>query len=417
MNGVNRLLPSGGTNKFQLIKSWMRDAEANGISLIKLSIGQPSGPALLPVREATAKAALQALETVWEYQDNGSPGVPNFAQRFVQAHVRLNVSSLPSTHYAFLPIPGIKPMLQVVIESLGSWAYNKEDAKAALERGETYHPPIRQVYSMTNPGYPTPFDQAMMVKGIVVQHLPLRQENDFLFDVEDLEGLKRGDLIMLNLPHNPTGIVGKRYWLEQLCEFCSARGIRIFNDAAYAILAHTSIAVTLTDVAAAYPDLEWAEAFSASKAGNNTGARVGAMIGSADFMADIAQVKGNVDSGFAAPMAAGVLELFEKHKNLIEEVRMVYERRLSLLIDILCKNGMHIAVEPKAGFFALFNCPKYAFGQEIKSAEQFNRLMVDKTGVVGVHFEPYIRYAICATDIIAKAVPIAQAFNMAEVSY
>ena len=42
--------------------------------------------------------------------------------------------------------------------------------------------------------------------------------------------------------------------------------------------------------------------------------------------------------------------------------------------------------------------------------------MITKTGVVGVHFGPYMRYAVCA-DIEALAVDIACAFASAKVSY
>ena len=87
-----RLLPVSGVNKFQEIKKWMKEAEAKEIKLIKLSIGQPSGPALEPVRLAVAKAAMSAEESMWEYQDNGSPGVLDFSRRFVQAHVKTSFS-------------------------------------------------------------------------------------------------------------------------------------------------------------------------------------------------------------------------------------------------------------------------------------------------------------------------------------
>lgn len=400
-----RMLPAGGVNKFQEIKKWMKEAEATGQKLIKLSIGQPSGPALWPVREAAAKACLSTEESTWEYQDNGSPGVQDFARRFVRAHIK---KELADGAVSYLPIPGIKPMLQVVIESLGSWTDN------GLREAS-------RVYSMTNPGYPTPYDQVGMVRDVVRNHLPTKQEYGFLFKLAELDlvngHLKEGDLIMLNLPHNPTGIVARESWLNCLCAFCSERGVRLFNDAAYAVLAHTTEFTTLTEVAVDYPDLNWAEAFSASKAGNNTGARIGAMVGSPEFMADIAQVKGNVDSGFAAPMAAGVLDLYENHKELINDVRQMYALRLHVLTAVLHGCGMKLAVEPKAGFFCLYECPKKAFGQEIESAEQFNKLMIANTGVVGVHFEPYIRYAVCTMDIKACEKQIEKAFIRAGVSY
>ena len=65
---------------------------------------------------------------------------------------------------------------------------------------------------------------------------------------------------MLNYPHNPSGQVATRDWLRQLCEVCSARNIRLFNDAAYYVLSYGPESATLSDIAPDYPDLSWAEA-------------------------------------------------------------------------------------------------------------------------------------------------------------
>ncbi|MCX6723836.1 MAG: hypothetical protein NT155_01515 [Candidatus Staskawiczbacteria bacterium] len=55
-------LPTGGTNLFQEIKAVSAQAQQNGVKLIKLSIGQPSGPALFSARRAAAQAVMSEEE-------------------------------------------------------------------------------------------------------------------------------------------------------------------------------------------------------------------------------------------------------------------------------------------------------------------------------------------------------------------
>ncbi len=42
--------------------------------------------------------------------------------------------------------------------------------------------------------------------------------------------------------------------------------------------------------------------------------------------------------------------------------------------------------------------------------------MIRETGVVGVHFPGYLRYAVCA-DVEAMAQPLSDAFERARVAY
>ena len=385
-------LPAGGTNLFQMIKAKSAEAEAKGIRLLKLSIGQPSGPALLSARRAAAVAIMNKREPMHEYQDNGSPGVPDFAKRFVQFHV----PSLDGAVVDYLPIPGIKPMLGLVPLACGC------------------RQQVVKVATTTKPGYPTPRDWCGYL-GASVQELSLNIENEFRFSPDDIED--DVVVIMMNYPHNPSGQIATREWLKELCELCTERDIRLFNDAAYIALSHTEESVTLAEVAINFPNLSWAEAYSASKLiGNGTGWRIGAIVGSPDFVADLKTVKGNTDSGFVAPMAAGVLAAIVEDKRGIEQCREVYSRRMRFLISSLSVNGMKLAVTPSAGFFTLWKVPKTAFGEAVQDAQHFNFMMIERTGVVGVHFHPYIRYAVCS-DIEAMLHDINAAFCKAKVIY
>lgn len=387
-------LPAGGANLFQSIKAKCAEAEAEGQTLYRLSIGLPSGPALLPAREIAADAIMSDAEQMHEYQDNGSPGLPGFAERFINAHTQADIIGLVANgQVKCLPTPGTKPMLGLIPLACG----------AAQEK----------IWVCTTPGYPTPADWCGYL-GVCHKSFLLNQENDFRPDPDVLHhGL---NLIMLNYPHNPSGQIATREWWIQICKKAVEENIRVFNDAAYSILAHSPDHCTLTDVAVDFPELSWAEAFSASKAGNFTGWRIGAIVGSPDFVGDIATIKGNTDSGFNAALAAGVLVLFEEHPELIAKIRKIYEERINLLTAILTNYGMQLAVKPKAGFFTLWKTPARAFGEDIKNAEHFNFMMIEKTGVVGVHFDPFIRYAVCG-DVAAMIESIAEAFRQAEISY
>jgi len=387
-------LPEGGVNLFQQIKKTTADAEKLGIVPIRLSIGQPEGWPLESAMEAAAEAIIMKAQSMHEYQDNGSPGVPGFAERFVQAHVK---TPLERRKLAYLPTTGTKPML-----TLFSLACGGKDRKLTIA-------------TMTNPGYPTPKDWAGTYLHHNICELPLNPENNFRFSIEDIpEGT---DLVMINYPHNPSGQVATREQLEELCRFCRKHKIRLVNDAAYIALSYTEESYALTDVAVIFPGLSWMELFSASKTIKNaTGWRIGAAVGSPIFISDFGTIKANTDSGFNAALATGVLHAVENDQAGIEANKEKYGCRIAILTSILKSNGMRLAVEPSAGFFTLWQSPRFAFGEEMKDAADFNQRMIYQTGVVGVPFDPYIRYAVCI-EVEAFADRINGAFKKAEVSY
>ncbi|MCK4540522.1 hypothetical protein KAU09_05225 [Candidatus Parcubacteria bacterium] len=73
---------------------------------------------MLSARKAAAKAILSEEESMHEYQNNGSPGIPGFAKRFIQAHVpKINLDIC--NNIDFLPTPGTKPMLSLIPMACG----------------------------------------------------------------------------------------------------------------------------------------------------------------------------------------------------------------------------------------------------------------------------------------------------------
>lgn len=402
-------LKSGGMNVFQEIKAKRAAAEAAGTRIINLAIGQPNGPAFESARYAASLAIQSYAESMHEYQDNSLPGCPEFMSEFALYHIR---KKKLAKHVELLPLPGIKSALALVIMACGAG-----DKKMLREDGQL------RVATMTEPGYPTPADQCAYLERAGVKHIPLKLkvEYGFLPTLKDLQrAFPKGcrGLLMLNIPGNPGGQIATKEWMRMVCKFCAERGIRIFNDGAYVALDHSKKNSTLTDVAMTIAELEFFEAFSASKLiGNGTGWRIALGVGSKAFVNDIKIIKGNADSGMNAALAAGVLDTIRNDKDSISKRRLTYRRRITLLVKILTLAGMRLAVSPEAGFFTLWLVPNRAFGRNIKNAKHFNNLMIKYTGIVGVPFGKYIRYAVCATEIKDFKKEIAAGFQAADVLY
>ena len=153
-------LGSGGENVLQTIRAKRAEAQGRGVQLIDLSIGEPKGPALLSARQAAAAAVMSDDEAMHAYQYNASPGVPDFAPRFIKAHVQ---RAFPRDAVDYLPIPGIKPILGLVPLACG-----------CAEQRIT-------VATMTSPGYPIPADWCAYHPLVTHYALPLNPANAFRF--------------------------------------------------------------------------------------------------------------------------------------------------------------------------------------------------------------------------------------------
>ncbi len=400
---MTRSIPPSGINLFQLIYVLVREyTERTGLAPLNLSLGNPDGvpgAALLRLQADCAADPAYELHTYAEDKD-----LRGFAAAMVELHSGVRAAEHP--HLRVLPIPGIKTASALVPLACGLHLRAREGFTVASNL------PAYDVIG-TWTGY-------LGARRVV---WPLVSEDGMRLSVARLEGAlraagaERADLVFVVRPGNPAAVGASAQDWKALIAHCAARGTRLVNDAAYAGLVedgHASLACVAKD----HPELEWLELYSVSKSFNDPGARLGALIGSKDFVEDFVTIKGNTESGPVPSVMAAYgkyLSAPEAAREDLAALRDLYKKRLEYLIPKLRQAGLQPACRTEAGFFTLWKVPRKAFGRELPSGipahEAFNRLVISETGIVGVHFqgktadgrdEPLIRYAVC-TDVLDPA--------------
>jgi aspartate/methionine/tyrosine aminotransferase len=92
---------------------------------------------------------------------------------------------------------------------------------------------------LPQPGYP-PFSVLPESLGIETRYYVVRKENDFRIDLEEIKQLvdRNTKLILINSPHNPTGVTISDAELDSLHEFTASRGVQLVSDEVYHPIYH-----------------------------------------------------------------------------------------------------------------------------------------------------------------------------------
>jgi len=399
-----RQIPASGINLFQLIYILIREyEERSGQRALNLSLGNPD---LVPPKEVLALKARYAGDAALDYQTYAEDkSLHLFAERMTEIFsVGVRVSEHPGLRA--LPTNGIKSTTALLPLACGLHLRRKEGRPFVVAS----HVPAYDVIGTWSAQY----------LGADRVEWALDPSTGMRIDVKSLRGAvgatRKPNLVFVIRPGNPASTGASRDEWRSLIDYCLETGARLVNDAAYTTLRDPASDrhVPLAQVAKDYPALEWMELYSVSKATSDPGARLGAALGSTDFIEDLRLIKGNTDSGPNPGVMAAYGELFGNRDltdRLLRETHETYRRRLDYLIPALRGAGLTPACETSAGFFTLWNLPRSVFGVSLSAeanrrgcslGEAFNRLVIDRTGIVGVHFDRYIRYAVC-TDVLAPA--------------
>lgn len=282
-----------------------RALEATGRSVIHLEIGEPDFDTPANVREA-AKTAL----------DGGATHYPPFAGI---PDLRAAIAEDSSARKGFPIEPS---QVFVTVGGKGVMVYA---ILALVDPGDEVIVP--------DPGYPIYESLTRFVGGTPVP-IPIRMENEFRLDVEELASLitPRTKLLVVNSPANPTGGVLTRSDIERIAELAVRHDLLVLADEIYArILYDGAEHVSLASLPGMADRTIVLDGFSKTYA--MTGWRLGYAIVPTWLEKAYGTLIINTVSGATAFAQAGAVEALRGPQVEVEAMVTEFRARRDLIVD------------------------------------------------------------------------------------
>lgn len=343
-----------------------RRMEAEGKSIIHLQIGEPDFDTPRNISEAAIKA-------IRDGHTHYSPSGGTIEARAAVAEHIKRTRGIEAAAEDVVIMPGVKPVIFGAI-------------MGCINAGDEVICP--------NPGYPT-YESVVNFVGAKPVPVPLREGNDFRFDVNELRSLvtPKTKMIILNSPENPTGGVLTRSDMEAIYEVAEENDLWILTDEIYSGLVYDGEFVSIGSVPGAMKRTILMDGMSKTYA--MTGWRMGYGVMPrqlADYLSTLAV------NNFSCPASMVQVAMMEAFVGPMDEVNIMVEefrKRRDVIVDGLNKIDGISCLKPQGAFYVFPNIKELG----MTSQEVFD-LLLYKAGVAGLpgtafgkHGEGYIRFS------------------------
>ena len=298
-------MDSIGTESAFEVAARARALEATGRSIIHLQIGEPDFDTPSNVREA-AKAAIDAGMTHYPPY----AGLPDLrAAIAADTTARRGFAVEPSN--VFVTVGGKGVMVYAIM--------------GLVDPGDEVIVP--------DPGYPI-YDSITSFVGGTSVPIPIRMENDFRLDVDELASLitPRTKLLVLNSPANPTGGVLTRGDIERIAELALRHDLVVLSDEIYSrILYDGAEHVSIASLDGMAERTILLDGFSKTYA--MTGWRLGYAVVPGWLVKTYSQLIINTISGVTAFAQAGAIEALRGRQDDVDAMVVEFNARRDLVVD------------------------------------------------------------------------------------
>lgn len=247
-----------------------------------------------------------------------------------------------------------------------------------------------------SPGYPV-FSTSISLNGGIPVPLPLRAENGFLPDPDELtELIKKNQprYMILNFPSNPTSAFCTRERLEALVAIAQKHGVIILSDNAYSEIYFdpANKPMSILEIPGA-KDIA-IELHSFSKSYNMTGWRIAFAVGNESLVAGLLRAKTNIDSGPLLSVQGACPFILENSERFSEPIRQLYKERCRVLCEGLDSIGIEY-LKPAGTMFVWAKVPGGQKSMELcKDLIQKQGLVVTPGVGFGAEGEGFFRMAL-----------------------
>ncbi|WP_456377309.1 pyridoxal phosphate-dependent aminotransferase [Lutibacter sp.] len=349
---------------------------AEGKPIINIAIGSPDLQP--PSNVIKALKSTMQLENAHKYQSY--QGIPEF---------RLAIANFYKKHYnvALNPSNEILPLM-------GSKEGIMHISMAFLNKGDKVLIP--------NPGYPTYTSVTKLVEAEPLFY-NLNEKNSWLPNFQEIEkeDLSNVKIMWVNYPNMPTGATASKLAFEQLIAFAKKHNILVVNDNPYSFILNNSPQSILEVKGAKEIAIELN---SLSKTFNMAGWRVGMVVGNAELLKTILQVKSNMDSGMFLGIQKGAVEALKLSANWFKKQDAIYNKRRLLVWKILDALGCTYDTTI-GGLFVWAKLPKGTKAEEFTDILLYKKDVFITPGTVfGINGEGYIRASLCVAEEVLEEV-------------
>jgi len=341
-----------------------------GRKIINLGIGSPD----LSPPQIVLDTLVEGIHSSDAHKYQSYRGIPELRSAFSKFYFQ-NFEVLLNSETEVLPLIGSKEGIMHI-----SMAFLNEGDKVLIP----------------DPGYPTYASATKLAGGLPVAY-NLKEINDWLPNFDELESEDLSDvkIMWINYPHMPTGKTADITFYKRLVEFALRNNILICHDNPYSFILNDS-PLSIFQVENAKKCC--LELMSLSKTYNMAGWRVGAVLGSQEYINLIMRFKSNMDSGMYKPVQLAACKALSMKQDWFGFINDIYRRRREKVWEIMDL----LDVEYSKDAAGLFVWGKPRSSKDVKQwvdeilykAEVF----ITPGFVFGKNGSEYLRIALCTEE-------------------
>lgn len=364
---MNRL----GTETAFAVLAKAKALEAQGKNLVHLYIGEPD----FDTPKHIIDAGVEALTGGYTHYGPAA-GLPELRQAIAEHTTKTRETEF--TPDQVVVTPGAKPIMFFAILALVN------------EGDEVIYP---------NPGFPI-YESVINFVGAKAVPLPLREENDFAFDPEELGELltDKTKLVILNSPQNPTGGIVGRQALDRAAELIMEReDVWVLADEIYYDFVYDGKFESISSYPGIKDRLIILDGFSKSYA--MTGWRMGYGVMPPALAEQIAKLQINSNSCTSTFSQRACLAALSGPREPVLEMVAEFKARRDMFVEGLNSLPGVSCKLPGGAFYVFPN-----FGSFGKTSQEMEAFLLNDAGVAGLsgtafgkYGEGYLRFSYASS--------------------